>query len=649
MILDTPPPPNTDEVSTVITSVEPVQETADGIVTLLLALSLETIVVTAVAESIEELSESVSAVAPASFPEDWAGPIEEEVTEAIETAIEDIADGGNRTSTRRILANNPQTEMAMVWEKIIDKMKVDEYKRTDAKEVRVYGKPRVETITFPRVLHCALRRGSTQWLITKRNNPDWEHREYSLKTNGLDYIRRNCPNSIEPYTSLIPTAFKADLLRVCILYTEGGVYIDDDIAVGSLTSMTEDAHHSSLLVQDRDIASHPGIWNAFMVALPKQEIFKCMMNAIADNVANRRVEFHGKKLHLHVSGPALLNDCVGSTEDVEMRWRMLHVNKSIVNSNTGEVAMTHLNPVIVDPKHYTQNFEVDGVYKSNLNKLSSASHLQPLESANSDSTAVVPGTERYIAVSRPHKRVIHDMSGLVTDNNVELDTNGCALVIRYDGRVAWQSNDLMYDVNCRILLQNDGNLVIMIDDGSILFSSGTNSIHKLRLDSDGILRGYDGEKSIVWSSHTHSLENENVDEKSSSVPEVVWLMSYPNSGTSYTLKLVRSSSNEGFATNYEKESLNYKSGSKGVHINAPLASPYFINDHFNIPEKYILTKTHCDGYCSNCDISGYVVNETQFLQGCATIDAIIDGKMHKKAYDQSILPKKSNSTCSRSL
>lgn len=54
-------------------------------------------------------------------------------------------------------------------------------------------------------------------------------------------------------------------------------------------------------------------------------------------------------------------------------------------------------------------------------------------------------------------------------------------------------------------------------------------------------------------------------------PHIAWLMSFPNSGTSYTLRLVQTS------------------------------GPYLRQQTANeLPKTYILTKTHCGGRCVHC-------------------------------------------------
>ena len=85
----------------------------------------------------------------------------------------------------------------------------------------------------------------------------------------------------------------------------------------------------------------------------------------------------------------------------------------------------------------------------------------------------------------------------------------------------------------------------------------------------------------------------------SSWPGVAWLMSFPNSGTSYTGSLVRTSSSTATATNYGSAN-TYKQRSKslfdwstvGPYMTNPKAS---INGKLDVPENgtFVLTKTHC--------------------------------------------------------
>ena len=78
-------------------------------------------------------------------------------------------------------------------------------------------------------------------------------------------------------------------------------------------------------------------------------------------------------------------------------------------------------------------------------------------------------------------------------------------------------------------------------------------------------------------------------------PKIVWLMSYPNSGTSYTMTMVGRATNRATGSNYGREVTE-----NGVP-NAPLYpgqlnGPYYRPDPRKpLPKDYILVKTHCGG------------------------------------------------------
>jgi hypothetical protein len=107
-------------------------------------------------------------------------------------------------------------------------------------------------------------------------------------------------------------------------------------------------------------------------------------------------------------------------------------------------------------------------------------------------------------------------------------------------------------------------------------------------------------------------------------PRIAWLMSFPNSGTSYTMSLVARASNRSFATNYGDEvTPKDASGSLSIYPQRPegpfwpgmsgkMLSPRPLPDHF------VLTKTHCGSRCMSCGPREYIETAEEFLQDCAT-------------------------------
>ncbi|VEU40350.1 unnamed protein product [Pseudo-nitzschia multistriata] len=95
-------------------------------------------------------------------------------------------------------------------------------------------------------------------------------------------------------------------------------------------------------------------------------------------------------------------------------------------------------------------------------------------------------------------------------------------------------------------------------------------------------------------------------------PQIAWLASFPNSGTSFTLTMVARATNTTFATNYGIEA-NYGSKdepSMPIYPRHP-EGPFMPNSetsfhHRSLPYgKYVITKTHCGGYCFQCNPADY--------------------------------------------
>ena len=103
--------------------------------------------------------------------------------------------------------------------------------------------------------------------------------------------------------------------------------------------------------------------------------------------------------------------------------------------------------------------------------------------------------------------------------------------------------------------------------------------------------------------------------------KVIWLMSFPNSGSSFTTKMVRALTNSPTATAYGEEHVNASTG-----LSVPLANevkyqngPFLSYTHnLNTPQRYVLTKTHCGGRCSRCKPINFVESKASFKQECLT-------------------------------
>lgn len=132
---------------------------------------------------------------------------------------------------------------------------------------------------------------------TFKSQKGWEHRFVTDK-NAKVFLKENFDEDIlHAFELLVPGAFKADLLRVCLLYIYGGVYADAKLYLHyDLDSFLE---KDLVLVKEFDKAW--GIWNGFMAATPKQEYFKKVIDGIVKNVSEK---FYGNYT-VDITGPRL--------------------------------------------------------------------------------------------------------------------------------------------------------------------------------------------------------------------------------------------------------------------------------------------------------------------------------------------------------
>ena len=166
-----------------------------------------------------------------------------------------------------------------------------------------------------------------------------------------DFLSKTFPNDVvNAYNLLIPTAFKADLWRYCILYMFGGVYMDikykwvggggvtirDMVNEMSLHNNNNNNNNSfalgynsdNILVLERDAPGlwphgHFGIHNAFVISKPKNPLFfKSIQHIVSYSKTKLIVPSYLSSyrysgcitMPLFVTGPGLVGDV----------WRSFH-------------------------------------------------------------------------------------------------------------------------------------------------------------------------------------------------------------------------------------------------------------------------------------------------------------------------------------
>jgi len=137
----------------------------------------------------------------------------------------------------------------------------------------------------------------------KKQNPKFEH--YLFDDNDCrEFIKKHFDNEVlNAYDSLIPGAYKADLWRYCVLYINGGIYMDiklNCINGFKLIELTERNHY----VKDR--VGILSIYNALMAC---QKGSPLLWKAIYRIVMNVSKKYYGNSA-LDPTGPIMLGKII---------------------------------------------------------------------------------------------------------------------------------------------------------------------------------------------------------------------------------------------------------------------------------------------------------------------------------------------------
>ena len=106
-------------------------------------------------------------------------------------------------------------------------------------------------------------------------NPEYEYKFFDDNA-CYNYLKDNFDNTIlEGYNKLKPTAYKADLFRVCVLYKMGGCYFDSKQI--NRTPLREFINENQDLILCKD-AIWFSLYNAFLISSPNNLIIKKVVN-----------------------------------------------------------------------------------------------------------------------------------------------------------------------------------------------------------------------------------------------------------------------------------------------------------------------------------------------------------------------------------
>lgn len=166
--------------------------------------------------------------------------------------------------------------------------------------------------------------------MVKKTNPRFEHHLFD-DDDCREFIKNNFPEVVlQAYDGLIPGAYKADLWRYCVLYKEGGIYMDIKYIPHNgfrLITLTE-REHFVLDTNGNDV------YNALIACRPGNSILFQAINRIVRNV---KTKYYGDS-SLDPTGPRLLSKIIPTPikrfislkHEVQSNQKFITLNRIII-------------------------------------------------------------------------------------------------------------------------------------------------------------------------------------------------------------------------------------------------------------------------------------------------------------------------------
>lgn len=165
-------------------------------------------------------------------------------------------------------------------------------------------------------------------------NPEYEYQLFDDK-DCKDFIEQHFgKNYANAFDILIPGAFKADFWRYCVLYINGGVYLDIDMTPLAPLKQIIPNNTSFVSVVDKNNSNLVGIYQAFLACCPKHPIMKYSLEFSFANIAMRRMgEIYDT---LTITGPGVVGVALN------LYWNKENTNSSIQPGKYDDIMLYQL-------------------------------------------------------------------------------------------------------------------------------------------------------------------------------------------------------------------------------------------------------------------------------------------------------------------
>lgn len=201
--------------------------------------------------------------------------------------------------------------------------------------------------------------------LLKRQNPEFEYYLFDDKM-CREFIKNNFSTDsgiLWAFDKLRPGAYKADLWRYCVLFINGGIYLDikySCVKNFKLINLTDKEY----FVRDRICNDNNGIYQAFIVSLPNNPILMSCINDIVDKCKHNNYDSDEIYNFLDLTGPGLVGHY----------FKTSTINNLDLYFN-GDYIFNKYNPILKQYNHYREeqyniSFNNELYYKNMFKKRS---------------------------------------------------------------------------------------------------------------------------------------------------------------------------------------------------------------------------------------------------------------------------------------
>lgn len=171
------------------------------------------------------------------------------------------------------------------------------------------------------------------------DNPEFK---YVLmdKDQRRQFIKENFDEkTLKAYDKLIPGAYKADLWRYCVIYKNGGIYLDIKLRNSDnfkLITLTDKEHY----IKDRDeffVNGDIGIYNACLILKKGNEVMKKCIEQCVKNVENK---YYGPNA-LYPTGPGLVGKIYSEMYSDHSNMDLVYIGDENITLNGNIIIQTY--------------------------------------------------------------------------------------------------------------------------------------------------------------------------------------------------------------------------------------------------------------------------------------------------------------------